>query len=118
MDVGPTFYWEFPYFGMATGLPVLFCKTVVPVLDSAVLIRPAGTGDSGLRLCGAHRKGPLTGEKIDFEWRRPPFAEAGGNPWPICPRAGHWGVEDYPWAQTSMDSVVCVYGHSTEKGKN
>ena len=53
MDVGPTFYWEFPYFGMATGLPVLFCKTVVPVLDSAVLIRPAGTGDSGLRLCGA-----------------------------------------------------------------
>ena len=54
MDVGPTFYWEFPYFGMATGLPVLFCKTVVPVLDSAVLIRPAGTGDSGLRLCGAH----------------------------------------------------------------
>ena len=53
MDVGPTFYWEFPYFGMATGLPVLFCKTVVPVLDSAVLIRPAGTGNSGLRLCGA-----------------------------------------------------------------
>jgi hypothetical protein len=38
---------------MATGLPALFCKTVVPVLDSAVLIRPAGTGDSGLRLCGA-----------------------------------------------------------------
>jgi hypothetical protein len=41
---------------MATGLPALFCKTVVPVLDSAVLIRPAGTGDSGLRLCGAATK--------------------------------------------------------------
>ena len=59
MDVGPTFYWEFPYFGMATGLPVLFCKTVVPVLDSAVLIRPAGTGDSGLRLCGAGSIGTI-----------------------------------------------------------
>jgi hypothetical protein len=44
---------KFLYFGMATGLPVLFCKTAVPVLDFAVLIRPAGTGDSGLRLCGA-----------------------------------------------------------------
>ena len=46
---------------MATGLPVLFCKAVVPVLDSAVLIRPAGTGDSGLRLCGAlYSRGSLS----------------------------------------------------------
>ena len=38
---------------MEAGLPVLFCKMAVPVLDSAVLIRPARTRDSGLRLCGA-----------------------------------------------------------------
>ena len=64
-----------------------------------------------------HRKGPLIGQKIDLNRRRPPFAEAGGNPWPIRirPRAGHWGVKDYPWAHMRMGSVVCVYGHSTEK---
>ena len=44
----------------------------------------------------------------------------GGKPSPICPRAGHLGVENDLWAQTDtmMDSVVCVCGHSTEKEKN
>ena len=40
----------------------------VPVLDSAVLIRPARTGDSGLRLCGALGECPPKDLKIEEEW--------------------------------------------------